>query len=430
MIKLPDSLEELASDNQLLKDEYNTNMQNWITNILKTSTNTVVLEYYNDNSNKYYVNFEKSAREYFLSDEINKYKSTSNEDELIEKQNEIEIETNKLKIEVKEIRNLESQIKQIENKKTLVKTQNNQIENDLQNISANNDIDIKISEYKNEKQNLDNKLESIMKTISEIQKKQKTIIQYENLLLKRSTLEMELQQLIDVKLKFETYKFQIEQNNIVQSKICILKEELREFEEVMEEIDRQYNQETGNVMKYESLLQQMRQDIDEARKMEQKLKLYEIYKNALKQLPYILLNNKVQPILEKKVNNLLSIMTDFMVKFDMSENKIDIYIDRPVYKGKYILINNGSGFERFIASLAIRLALLELSNLPKINFMAIDEGWSSFDTHNINNVGSILDYLKTKFDFILTISHLTQIKEYCDIQINLKQDNNKFTRIY
>jgi hypothetical protein len=164
----------------------------------------------------------------------------------------------------------------------------------------------------------------------------------------------------------------------------------------------------------------------------------------MKQLPYILLN-KIQPLLEKKVNDLLSIITDFTIKFDISDSKIDIYIDRPMYgngnatgpgkksisptNNRYILINNGSGFERFISSLSIRIALLDISNLPKINFLAIDEGFSAFDTHNINNVGQILDYLKTKFDFILTISHLTQIKENSDIIIGLQKDENGYTKI-
>ena len=47
-------------------------------------------------------------------------------------------------------------------------------------------------------------------------------------------------------------------------------------------------------------------------------------------LKYILLN-KIQPLLEKKVNDLLTIITDFTIKFDISDNKIDIYLDRPIY---------------------------------------------------------------------------------------------------
>jgi DNA repair exonuclease SbcCD ATPase subunit len=96
---------------------------------------------------------------------------------------------------------------------------------------------------------------------------------------------------------------------------------------------------------------------------------------------------------------------------------------------RHILVNNASGFERFISSLAIRIALLDMSNLPKINCMAIDEGWSCFDNTNLNNVGQILDYLKTKFDFILTISHLTEIKQHCDTIISLRKDDNGFSKI-
>ena len=54
---------------------------------------------------------------------------------------------------------------------------------------------------------------------------------------------------------------------------------------------------------------------------------------SLKQLPYLLLS-KIQPMLEKKVNDLLSIITDFTLKFDMSDSKIDIYIDRSIYKSE------------------------------------------------------------------------------------------------
>ena len=36
-----------------------------------------------------------------------------------------------------------------------------------------------------------------------------------------------------------------------------------------------------------------------------------------------------------------------------------------------------SGMERFISSLAIRVGLMNVSNLPRTNFLAIDEGWGN-----------------------------------------------------
>ena len=66
--------------------------------------------------------------------------------------------------------------------------------------------------------------------------------------------------------------------------------------------------------------------------------------------------------------------------------------------------------------------------MPKLLYY-IDEGWSSFDVHNINNLNIIFNYLTTKFDFVLTISHLNEIKQHCDYQITLKKDKYGFSYV-
>jgi DNA repair exonuclease SbcCD ATPase subunit len=71
------------------------------------------------------------------------------------------------------------------------------------------------------------------------------------------------------------------------------------------------------------------------------------------------------------------------------------------------------------------MGLIKISNLPKANFIAIDEGWSNFDYENLNNVHLIMDYLRTQFDFVLLVSHLPVMKEQADQQINLKVYNKK-----
>ena len=43
-----------------------------------------------------------------------------------------------------------------------------------------------------------------------------------------------------------------------------------------------------------------------------------------------------------------------------------------------------SGMEKFISSLAIRVALINVSNLPRPNFLAIDEGFGTLDSENLN----------------------------------------------
>jgi DNA repair exonuclease SbcCD ATPase subunit len=90
---------------------------------------------------------------------------------------------------------------------------------------------------------------------------------------------------------------------------------------------------------------------------------------------------------------------------------------------KYWVLELASGMEKFISSLAIRIALTNISQLPRPNFLIIDEGWGSLDAENLNSVSMLLDYLKTQFEFIILISHVDQIKEVADIMLELKKDD-------
>jgi DNA repair exonuclease SbcCD ATPase subunit len=347
-----------------------------------------------------------------------------------EQQVQLESMNTILKQEIKQIKILEQQMKQLESKKISNQNQINLVLVDIANIDGNNKIDEDIKQNKEKRQKYETRVENTENKLSQNKTFYNLLNQYESTLLNNQSLQLDLEEQIQILSKFETYRQQIEENKPILEHISGLKAELSDFEEVLTLIEEQYTREQANIIKYTALLEQIKRDLQEGREMERRMRISELYRSALKQLPYILLS-KIQPILEKKVNDLLSITTDFTVLFDMSDSKIDIYLDRSIYKDKSrnIIINNASGFERFMASLAIRMALLELSNLPKINFMAIDEGWSSFDTHNINNVSVILDYLTSKFDFVLTISHLIQIKEHCDIQLSLKKDDYGFSKI-
>jgi DNA repair exonuclease SbcCD ATPase subunit len=439
LVKLPKSLLDLTEKLDIYEDKYKKALQKWI-GIVSITTPDNLLQ------TQEYKNYETRAKAYFLAKEIDTYKSKSNDDETIirEKQNQLTQDNNKIKNELRQIRILEEQIKQSETKSSAYKNKIEQIENDISNLEENKKIDDELKLNKLKKQKYEKRISETEEIISSIRKRMSLIVKYETLQKNKHFIIMELKQKEELLNKFDKYKDQITHNSHIQKELDLLRTELADFNEVLEEIEKQFNNENTNMTKYSALLDQIRKDLAEHKAIEKNFKLYEIYKKAMKQLPYILLN-KIQPLLEKKVNDLLSIITDFTIKFDISDSKIDIYIDRPMYgngnatgpgkksisptNNRYILINNGSGFERFISSLSIRIALLDISNLPKINFLAIDEGFSAFDTHNINNVGQILDYLKTKFDFILTISHLTQIKENSDIIIGLQKDENGYTKI-
>jgi DNA repair exonuclease SbcCD ATPase subunit len=448
IIKLPDTLLELVSDTlENLQDDYICSLENWIDNIY-TKPPKPIADFKSILKTETYKEYETSATKYFVSKEISKYKKSNdlNEENIIEEQDKLEKDNQNIKNEMKNIRNLEMQIRQIETKMSSNKMKIQQIENDISNLDSNYKIDEEIALNKKKKEKYEMRISDTEKQNSVLREQYNLLMKYENLQNEKIYLDKEFASIENVLIQFDKFKNQIEYNTGIQSELDLLKAELSEFEEVIEEVEKQYNIENTKLTKNTALLDQIRKDIAENKAIENNLTLYTIYRKALKQLPYLLLA-KIQPMLEKKVNDLLSVITDFTLKFDMSDSKIDIYIDRSIYKNddstngklgkfsagakidRHILVNNASGFERFVSSLAIRIALLDISNLPKLNFMAIDEGWSCFDTTNLNNVGQILDYLKMKFDYILTISHLTEIKQYCDKMIGLKKDDKGFSKI-
>jgi DNA repair exonuclease SbcCD ATPase subunit len=220
----------------------------------------------------------------------------------------------------------------------------------------------------------------------------------------------------------------VERNNTINAEIVQELTAVKSLTTRISELDIRMERYKDTISGLRGQLEKMREDCAVKIQKEKLMNIYSVYRDALKLVPMVLIS-KVQPIIERKVNDLLSTITDFSVKFTMEDNKIDIYLDRAVYAGEPILINNSSGFERFISSLAIRIALLEISQLPSPNFIAIDEGWSCFDNENIANMDVILGHLGQKFDFILTISHLQVIRQHCDIQITLRRTDAGFSQV-
>jgi DNA repair exonuclease SbcCD ATPase subunit len=82
-----------------------------------------------------------------------------------------------------------------------------------------------------------------------------------------------------------------------------------------------------------------------------------------------------------------------------------------------------SGMERFISGLAIRIALINVSNLPRPNFLVIDEGFGTLDNENLTSLYMIFAYLKTQFDFVMIISHIDSMRDVVDTLMEIKKEN-------
>tara|TARA_R100000152_G_C6597377_1_gene55737 strand:- start:114 stop:572 length:459 start_codon:yes stop_codon:yes gene_type:complete len=134
-------------------------------------------------------------------------------------------------------------------------------------------------------------------------------------------------------------------------------------------------------------------------------------------IPYELIAKAI-PAIEKEVNNVLENMNaGFHLELEMKEKMIDAFICYGETKWNLEL---SSGMERFVSSLAIRIGLINVSTLPRPNFIIVDEGFGALDSDNIANMEGAFNYLKTQFDFVMIITHLDTIKDYMDVLIPIE----------
>jgi DNA repair exonuclease SbcCD ATPase subunit len=172
---------------------------------------------------------------------------------------------------------------------------------------------------------------------------------------------------------FNKNKENIKNNFIIKNNIKELKNKIEKNKEYIFETNNKIKKLETDTIISKNKIDDLKKDIKKYKELYNNSKLYNYYSQAISRdgIPYLLIN-KIVPIIEQETNNILELLTDFKTKFIMDGKNIDINI---VYnKQNNWNVTIASGFERFIISLAIRIAMIKISNLPASNFIAIDEG--------------------------------------------------------
>tara|TARA_Y100000287_G_scaffold175933_1_gene166139 strand:+ start:66781 stop:69879 length:3099 start_codon:yes stop_codon:yes gene_type:complete len=125
------------------------------------------------------------------------------------------------------------------------------------------------------------------------------------------------------------------------------------------------------------------------------------------------------PYINQEISKILTNIVEFEVFISNNEDKLDIFIKHPSHDPRPLEM--GSGAEKTIASMAIRLAFLTVSSLPKSDLFILDEPGTALDEENMEGFVRILDMVKGYFKTVLLISHLDSLKDCVDMQINIEK---------
>lgn len=265
------------------------------------------------------------------------------------------------------------------------------------------------------------KFEKITKTLESNRQKRLNLEQKnENALLRLSSLDEKIKSL---ELEVQKEKTTIETFDV--DKISSLKSLSLEHKNKMANLLSKKEEmlvQRGGLQAQKQMLSEQVQSINDTIN---ELKLQKALTDALSKtgVPSLILKTQL-PAINNELQKLLMSIQEFNVSLDLdlSSNSMDVLIEDASGKRE---IELASGAEKMITSLALRVALLNLSSLPKPDILIIDEGFGSLDDDNLQKCMEFLDVLKAYFKSVIIITHVSPLKEVTDQLVEIVRDGHK-----
>lgn len=264
---------------------------------------------------------------------------------------------------------------------------------------------------------------------------------YENILEKQSSTISELSDNNTKLARFEVVMLdlnaKIEQNENLKKQYEANEVSIREISRLKRELDDEFmsrvsfegfvrmSEETSKDLykTHGSLEQELHSTEDKKSELEQLRNEYSAYDLFMRcmhtnGISYDIIRKRL-PNINREISKVLANIVDFEVFFEGDSNKLDIYIKHPSFEPR--LLEMGSGAEKTLAAMAIRIALINVSSLPKSDIFILDEPGTSLDEENLEGFTRMLEMIKSNFSTVILISHLESLKDCVDQQITIEK---------
>jgi len=165
--------------------------------------------------------------------------------------------------------------------------------------------------------------------------------------------------------------------------------------------------------------------ITKIKEEDEKDRIYKIYlelygKNGISKT----IMKTMMPLINSELQRLMEDSSYFKLEIRISEkNEVEfIMIDNDT--GIEKLMVSGSGYEKTIASLALRAVLSKVCSLPKPNVVVFDEVFGKISNENLEMVAEFFIKIKDYFDKIFIITHNPIVNQWADHIVRIKKENN------
>jgi DNA repair exonuclease SbcCD ATPase subunit len=256
--------------------------------------------------------------------------------------------------------------------------------------------------------------------------------EYERNKLRKAKYELEVEQIqLDIdknQTRLDNYdnnKKKLEENQKIDGEIIILKTKIDTANADIRTTNINIEKHKNNII---NLKDKIKINLDLIKKIKQEEELISVFKIYLmifgkNGISKVIMKNMI-PLLNQELHRILSDSCYFTLELNINDkNELEfLMIDNETRIVKPL--NSGSGYEKTIASLAIRSVLTKVSSLPKPNIVVMDEVFGKIADENLELVGEFFKKIKNYFEHIFVISHNPLIRNWSDNLITIKKNDN------
>jgi len=225
--------------------------------------------------------------------------------------------------------------------------------------------------------------------------------------------------------RYEESQDKIKKNQEIDA--TIIKAQLRIDELINEKrnLEKQQSLNTNSITNLKTKIEKNKELIEKIKQEFEKEKLYKVYlelfgKNGISKI----IMKTMMPLINQELQRLLQDSCYFNLEVQINDkNEVEfIMIDNST--GVEKLMASGSGYERTIASMALRAVLSKICSLPKPNLMVWDEVFGKISNDNLELVGEFFTKIKEYFEKIFVITHNPLVSNWADNVVKIKKEEN------
>ncbi len=225
--------------------------------------------------------------------------------------------------------------------------------------------------------------------------------------------------------RWEEIQDKIQENQKIDSLLIKADVRLDDLENQRRVISNLITTNESSIKSLEEKIDNNKKKITTIKEEEEKEKIYKIYlelygKNGISKM----IMKTMMPLINSELQRLMEDSCYFKLEIKISDkNEVEfIMVDNGTGIDKSI--NSGSGYEKTIASLALRSVLTKIATLPKPNLVVMDEVFGKISNENLEMVSEFFIKIKDYFEKVFVISHNPLINNWADNIVRVKKENN------